>query len=223
MGSVKLVVLLVLNYNSSSITNSFATGSASASSNVGGLVGLKSSSTITNSYYTNSSHQNGLGIFESNGVSDFYSLFNPVYAITSADGWDIFTPIWDIYTDQLPHLHWEHHSGNSNPLWLGTNSSDFDTASNWSNDAVPGIGSTVIIYTGANEPILSETTTLANLLMGSGTFTQDGALTLSGIYVQGGGTYDQNANFSIEGSFFQRGELLSQTPPILLQWAIIFL
>ena len=98
------------------------------------------------------------------------------------------------------------------PYWLGTNSSDFDTASNWSNDAVPGVASTAIMYSGANEPILSIATTLANLLMDSGIFTQDGALILSGDYTQTGGTYDQNANLSIGGNFSQSGGAFVSNP-----------
>jgi len=105
----------------------------------------------------------------------------------------------------LPRLHWEGHAGSSTPYWVGTTSTDFTTASNWSNDSVPGIGSTVIIFSAANEPTLSASTTLANLLIGSGTFTQDGALTLSGIYAQGGGTFDQNASFIIGGNYSQMG------------------
>ena len=102
--------------------------------------------------YTDSNHQNGLGTFEPGGAVAFYSPGHPVYAIGVPGEWDIFTPLWDTYTDQLPHLHWEHHSGNFTPYWLGTSSGDFDTASNWSNDAVPGIGSTVIIYSGPMTP-----------------------------------------------------------------------
>ncbi len=200
------------NENSSSITNSFATGTSSGGSNVGGLVGLNSSSTITNSYYTDSGNVNGLGTYDSNGASDFYSPANPVYAIGTAGGWDIFTPIWDTYTDQLPHLHWEHHSGSLNPLWLGTISSDFDTASNWSTNSVPGVDSTVIIANASNEPTLSSITTLADLLMGSGTFTQDAALTLTGNYAQAGGIYNQNADLSIGGNFFQGGGTFVSNP-----------
>ena len=77
---------------------------------------------------------------------------------------------------------------------------------------MPGIGSTVIIYSGANDPTLSTTTTLANLLIDSGTFTQNGDLTLSGQYGQAGGTYDQNANLAIGGNFSQSsGTFVSDT------------
>ena len=211
-GSSRVGGLVGYNNNSSSITNSFATGSASGSSNIGGLVGSNSSSIINNSYYTDSNNQNGLGTFDPNGASDFYSPANPVYAIGTPGGWDIFTPIWDTYTNELPHLHWEHHSGSLTPYWLGTSSSDFDTASNWSNDSVPGINSTVIIFSGTNEPTLSEITTLANFLIGSGTFTQNTALTLTGNYAQGGGTYDQNANLTISGNFSQSGGAFVSDP-----------
>ncbi len=205
-GSGNVGGLVGYNQASSRIINSFATGIVSGSSTVGGLVGYNDgSSTIDNSYYTDSSNENGLGTFDPNGASDFYSPVNPVYAIGTAGGWDIFTPIWDTYTDELPHLHWENHSGNFTPYWLGTTSTNFDIASNWSNDFVPGIDSTVIIFSGANEPTLSASTTLANLFMGSGTFTQYGALTLTGNYTQSGGTFDQYANLSIGSNFFQSG------------------
>ena len=87
---------------------------------------------------------------------------------------------------------------------------------------MPGIGSTVIIASGTNEPTLSATTTLADLLIDSGTFTQDGALTLSGNYAQAGGTYNQNANLSIGAISPKVAGLLFQTPPRPLQWAIVF-
>ncbi len=197
------------NDGSSSITNSFAVSSASGTSNVGGLVGANdSSSTITNAYYTDSNNQNGLGTFDSNGAADFYSPFNPVYAIGTAGQWDfVFTPVWDAYTNELPHLHSEGYSGSAYPFmtWLGTSSSDFDTASNWSTDSVPQAGSTVIIKSAANEPILSGSTTLTNVLIGSGIFIQNGALTLSGNYDQAGGTFDQNTDLSIAGSYTNAG------------------
>ncbi len=196
------------------IDNSYATGSVSGSSRVGGLIGgvLFDAGSISNSYYTDSNHQNGLGTFDPNGAADFYSPANPVYAIGSAGGWNIFSPVWDTYTNELPHLHWENHSGSMNPLWLGTSSSDFDTASNWSTDSVPGSSSTVIIASGTNEPILNETTTLANFIIGSGTFNQDATLTLSGNYGQVGGTYNQNAALSIGGNFSQGGGAFVSNP-----------
>ncbi len=199
--------------NSSNISNSYTTGNVSGSGNhIGGLVGYNDGASIDNSYYTDSNHQNGHGIFDPNGASDFYSPLNPVYAIGTAGEWDIFTPIWDTYTDELPHLHWENHSGSLNPLWLGTSSSDFDTASNWSTNSVPGSSSTAIIASGTNEPNLNATTTLADLLIGSGIFTQDGALTLTGNFVQAGGTYNQNANLSIGSNFTQGGGAFNSDP-----------
>ncbi len=175
--------LVGFNSQSGSITNSFAVGSVSGSSNVGGLIGNDDgTTTLTNNWWYNSLSQ-GIGNNGSNtsvghwqeagGIADFYSLLDPVYAVGTPGGWDIYTPIWDTYLDELPHLHWEHHAGDSTPYWLGITSSDFDTATNWSNDSVPGIDSTVIIFSGINQPTLSTTTILANLLVGSGTFTQD--------------------------------------------------
>ncbi len=211
-GSSNVGGLVGYNEATDSISNSFATSTVSGSSYVGGLVGYNNgSTTIDNSYYTDSGHENGIGIFELGGTAAFYSPLHPVYAIGTTGGWDVFTPIWDTYTDELPHLHWEHHAGDLTPYWVGTNSSDFDLATNWSDDSVPGIGSTAIIFSGTNEPTLSATTTLANLIVGSGTFTQDGALTLTGLYAQGGGTFDQNANFSSNNFSQSGGTFVSDT------------
>ena len=77
---------------------------------------------------------------------------------------------------------------------------------------MPGINSTVIIASGTNEPTLGEITTLANFLIGSGTFIQNAALTLTGNYVQAGGTFNQNANLSIDGNFSQGGGAFVSNP-----------
>ncbi len=63
-----------------------------------------------------------------------------------------------------------------------------------------------------NEPILSEGTTLADILMDSGTFTQDSALTITGNYLQVGGRFDQLADFSIDGNFSQSGGTFDSRP-----------
>ena len=216
-GNSQVGGLVGYNY-SSSIDNSYATSNVSGGSDVGGLIGAdEGTTTLTNNWWYNSLN-NGIGNYGPNtnsgqwqkasSVAAFYSPFNPVYAIGTAGQWDfVFTPVWDAYTNELPHLHFEGHSGSAYPFmtWLGTSSTDFNTASNWSTDSVPGSSSTVIIASGTNEPTLSGITTLANFLMGSGTFTQNGALTLTGNYDQAGGTFNQNAALSIAGSYTNAG------------------
>ncbi len=204
-------------YNGSGVlTNVFAIGVASSSGDTpGGLVGNDAgSNTWTNDWWYNATNAVGVGNTSPAGVakalaaSAFYDPTHPVFAIGSVGQWDIFTPVWDTYTNELPRLHYENHAGSLNPLWLGTTSTNFSTASNWSTNAVPGVGSIAIITNQANNPTLSANVTLADLLMGSGTFTQNGNLTLSNDFIQGGGAFvsDTTKTFTVGNSFsFQGG------------------
>jgi filamentous hemagglutinin family protein len=189
--------------NNSNISNSYATGSVSGSSNAGGLVGLNSSSTITNSYYTDSNHQNGLGTFESDGPGSFFNISNPVY--TGSTPWD-FTNTWLATGIMYPLLLI------SFDIWSG--SGNWSNAANWSMHAVPTSGSNVLFdATNLNNSTIDAFGGgIGNLVITSdytGSITQDNALTLSGNYVQSGGTFNQNAGLSMGGSFMNTGGIFN--------------
>ncbi len=184
----------------SKIANSFATGGVSGSGNVGGLVGHNDNlSTITNSYYTDANHQNGLGIFESGGPSSFFSTSNPVY--NGDTPWD-FTNIWLATGITYPDLLFSY------DIWSG--SGNWSDAANWSKDIVPTSISKVLF----NATSLDDSTIdafggdIASLVITSGytgNITQSNDLSISGSYIQSGGTFNQNANLSIGGSYTSTG------------------
>lgn len=99
-------------------------------------------------------------------------------------------------------------SGYCNPTWLGTTSTDWNTASNWSDNAVPTAGTSLVtILNVANDPVISTDQQVGNIeletgailkVASGGTLTLTGTLTNSGsITVQDGGSFLQGASSSI--------------------------
>lgn len=71
----------------------------------------------------------------------------------------------------------------SSHIWLGTSTTAWATAGNWSENAVPSSDKTIIIGNVTNDPIISTTTEVANLTIetkGFLTIAGTGALTVSG-------------------------------------------
>ena len=186
--------------NVGSVTNSYATGNVTSgvgSTDIGGLEGSNLSASVTNSYFTDNTHgdQTGKGSYEAGGVSAFYAPSHSVYNVGGGDQWDIFTPLWDTYTDELPHLHFENHSGNIYSVWSGTASSAWATSSNWVSGIAPGAAAGVFISARANNPVVSSNSTFSEFFIGagaivdiqsnnlvvSGVFTNKGVLKLSGV------------------------------------------
>ncbi|MGD0499085.1 MAG: GLUG motif-containing protein [Bryobacteraceae bacterium] len=111
--------------SSGTIENSFATGNITRNGPAhpdytGGLVGTfnytgENNGTITNSYFTDSNHDNGLGTLEPGGPSAFFGSrhSHPVYA-----SWDL-TNTWDAFDADYPHLKWEHYTP-SPPKYITT-------------------------------------------------------------------------------------------------------
>ena len=188
---------------STSITNSYSTGNVSAgggSQCIGGLVGCNTGSIINCAWvvnpnipvigydvYTNgpintfvgSTNPNVTGTDASN-PSDFYNPAFAIYNIGGSNQWDIFAPIWDTYTDQFPHLHFENHSGNIYSVWSGTTSTDWSTPSNWVAGTVPGATANIFISARLNNPIASSNITSSNILIGSGAVLDPGTFTITG-------------------------------------------
>ncbi len=95
------------------ITNSYANGTVSGTGNVGGLIGNTNViPTITNSFFTDSAHDNGQGTLEPAGATVFKgATTHAVYAQGGSQPWD-FATIWNIDSalarnDGYPYLRWQ--------------------------------------------------------------------------------------------------------------------
>ena len=174
-------------YNNGAVTNCYSSGSVSGStSSVGGLVG-NNDGTITDSFWDTqisgqSSSDGGTGktTAEMKNIATFTD--ETTVGLTSA--WD-FTgnPNDDSGTDDYwsidgsnnsgyPWLSWEEYDPVS-ITWQGDDISsptDWNTAANWSLDAVPTVLNNPIINSGGNQPVIAATGTATcnNLTIYSG-------------------------------------------------------
>jgi autotransporter-associated beta strand protein len=208
----------------STITNCYTTSTVtSLLGNPGGFIGniahTNISGLVNNWWFNNRANGMGtagtyavknapnitVGRYEKAGsVADFYSPAQAVYAIGTANQWDVFTPVWATYSNALPHLQWESFQpGAQNSIWTGNSSGAWETATNWSVGSVPGETSAVYIFDRANDPMLTAEASLANLTLASGAFTQNGSLSVSENLTVRGGTYAQNNVLNIEGDYIQ--------------------
>jgi len=93
-----------------SITNSYATGTVPDGSSAGGLVGYNGEKyfdggVISNSYFTDSAHNNGVGTLEEDGESAFSEISHNAY-LDSPDWY--FANVWVIDEGvHYPHLQWQ--------------------------------------------------------------------------------------------------------------------
>ncbi|MHC4154183.1 MAG: GLUG motif-containing protein [Planctomycetota bacterium] len=93
-----------LNAGSGVITNCYATGSVSGGSQVGGLVGLKDSGTITASFWDIETS----GQTASDGGTPKTTAEMQTLATFTSAGWDFATPVWAICQDlYYPVLYWQ--------------------------------------------------------------------------------------------------------------------
>lgn len=101
--------------------------------------------------------------------------------------------------------------GYCNPTWLGTTSTDWGTASNWSGGSVPGGSDEVTILNQANDPVVTgnysthnlEVKPGAALRINSGSLTVNGALTNqlnAVIYIADGASLVQGSTSSLYGA-----------------------
>lgn len=94
--------------------------------------------------------------------------------------------------------------------WDGSSGTDWNTAANWSTNAVPTSTSNVVIPNVANDPVISGAATVNNMDFASGatlsvasggTFTLNGTLTNAGaVTIQSGGSFLQGNSSSITGA-----------------------
>ena len=94
--------------------------------------------------------------------------------------------------------------------WDGSSSTDWNTAANWSNNAVPTATDDVVIPNLGNDPVISGAFTINNIDLQSGTpltvasggsLTLDGTLSNAGsVTIQSGGSFLQGSSSSITGA-----------------------
>jgi len=148
--------LVGYNPSGSTITNCYATGNATGYSHVGGLVG-SSGGTISNCFYNKDifTGSTSYGMGKTTAELKMASTF-----INS--GWD-FTKtgtIWAINGNDnsgYPYLRYQAYP--SSDIWLGTSTTEWGTAANWSEESVPAETTNVIVPNVTNDPVMSPTTT----------------------------------------------------------------
>jgi hypothetical protein len=143
----------------STIENSYSTGSA-AGGTVGGFVGTNYGATFVNDWWHNTVNTQAqpAGITKAGSQSDFYSPAHAVYG-----GWDIFTPVWDMYTNALPTLHWKNANAGTliaRYIWTGLTDAVWSNGANWLSGSAPSENSIVFIQSGGFTPLLSGATAL---------------------------------------------------------------
>jgi hypothetical protein len=97
-------------------------------------------------------------------------------------GWDIFSPVWDIFADQSPRLSLENHAGERYFVWDGAVSSAWSDDSNWAR-GTPQSGANIFISERAFDPILIQSD-LFEFYHIRRHFTQNADLTITGDYTQ---------------------------------------
>lgn len=123
-------------------------------------------------------------------------------------GWDFTsTGEWAISSNTnsgYPYLRIQNAS--SDNVWLGGTSTDWNTASNWSENSVPGSDKKVVIPDVTNDPVIDGSAEVANLSFETGgvlTIAATGQLTVSGILAN----YADSTSLIIESS----GSLINGT------------
>ncbi len=176
----------------SSISNSYAVGSVNGVWYVGGLIGYDGGGNAfaNNWWWKSAGHNAGLNDTGTSGdlpntqiateetLSNFYSPAHAVYAIGAAGQWDIFTPIWDMYANEFPRLHFEGHNGNIYSVWSGA-SSVWSAASNWVGNALPG--DNIFISHRTFDPIVDADVASSIVIINSGATLDLGSFSLSGV------------------------------------------
>jgi len=178
------------------IKNSYATGTISGGSNLGGLVGYvqNGSSNVVNSYFTDATHDNGVGTLAAPN-----SLKNSSHAVyTGTSPWD-FANTWTTVEGLYPKLQMEYNVWTGSGLW--------STAANWSRGYVPSTAYKTLFNsrsTNASTINAGFAGTVSDLYVDTGytgTITQSSALNVNGNYWQNSGTFTGNAVMDINGDF----------------------
>jgi hypothetical protein len=150
--------LVGYNYSSGDIDHCYSTGSVSGNSDVGGLVGLNSFGSVDNSFWNiitsnQPSSSGGTGLFTGQMQEAGTYL---------AEGWDftLSSNIWamnDSYNNAYPYFRWQ--GMTSAHIWLGSSSTDWGTAGNWSENSIPSEKVIIPDATATNDAVLASDAT----------------------------------------------------------------
>ncbi len=199
------------------VSNDIATGVATASgattNYAGGMLGFNTAATVGTSncgwYNATNTVTTGNRAFTTGKGASASVYFSPLHTVyTAGTAWDITTtPVWDTYTDSLPHLRFENYTGATpNGVWSGATSTDWNTASNWFAGMVPGTSAIIFILERAtHNPVITDPLTVNNLRLISGSVTQNGALIITGTFTMSGGTFNNNAAITFPGNNLSLG------------------
>jgi len=173
-----------------SIDKCYSKGSVTGSSELGGLVGGRTGSTTTNSYWDTQTSGRATSV-EGTGKTTAYMKLASTYI---AGGWDFVkvNNVWAMNYNEnsgYPFIRTQEFSPTA--LWLGTNTTAWESAVNWSEAEVAGSTTNLIIPNVTNDPIVADgiTATANNITIEAGaelTANANGRLTISGDVVNNG-------------------------------------
>jgi hypothetical protein len=208
----------------STVENSYSTGLVGGGgSTQGGLIGKYDASTYVNNWWwKDAGHNPGLmdtgqddvtddKIAVEDTLADFYVSTHQVYAATSTEGWD-FDVEWLAGGSALPEF------GINPNTYLWTGSGLWSEPTNWSRNAVPGVGDTVgfngtsILDSNMDAGFGGVVSRIKIKDTYAGTITQNRSLNVTTSYVQEGGTFVSDpsgqiftaTSFSVPGGQFNR-------------------
>jgi hypothetical protein len=198
-------------YGPGTITNCYATGSVTGNtSNVGGLAGYNFWGDVTNSYFTDAAHDNGIGTLETNGASAFFGNSHAVYS--GSPVWD-FTSTWHARVANYPFLQWQ----SQEITWTGAGDGNWSDPANWSTNTVPTdmddvLFSASYIVASTIDEGFNSSDSIYSLTINSGyteTITDNANLTISGNYTQADGTFSGGTVLTIGGNVTLTGGTLT--------------
>lgn len=168
---------LVGTIGNSQVSNCYSTGSVTTGSNRGGLIGYNTSSTVTNSFWDTetSGHSSSAG-----GTGKTTAEMKALSTFTNAT-WDFqdetgngTNDYWGmniVDNNGYPFLSWQGFTNREVCSWTGSTDTDWSTAGNWGDNAVPISSTDVRIPAGiSNYPTIGASTTVScnNLTVESG-------------------------------------------------------
>ena len=173
-----------------SIDKCYSKGSVTGSSELGGLVGGTTGSTTTNSYWDTQTSGRATSV-EGTAKTTAEMKLASTYL---AGGWNFVNTnnIWALnYNENSGYPFLRTQAYTPAVIWLGTNTTAWETAGNWSEAEAPGSATDLIIPNVTNDPIVADgvTVTANNITIETGaelTANANGRLTISGNVVNNG-------------------------------------
>ncbi len=219
-GSSYLGGLVGVSVSNSKIEDSYSTGLVSVTptgsgDNVGGLVGLVSSSQVTNSFWDTQTTSQATGN-EGTGKTTVEMTY---YTTFYSAGWDFEDETtngdydhWGrnlVDNDGYPFLSWEGFDHEVYPgLWIGAEDTDWHNPANWDDGQVPVSDVDVVIPETVKNPIVDKGATCRSITIKSGgdlTINSGESLELNGDFtLEEGGNAVNNGTLRFTGNSLHR-------------------